>query len=144
MSSLTTLLEQPREAVVTDLAALAEHTIDQQSGISGAALKTAVNGAKKVNSDIIVKACNRMLPEFVEKLDPQWQQFTASGEEDFGIFLSRNAEAVVSDILDVLDRNVEKVNVSALKKVYGSMRGKAEKLITPHIPAIGAVLQKHM
>ncbi|GAA1472510.1 hypothetical protein P4N68_00605 [Corynebacterium felinum] len=144
MSDLSILLGDKREALAHELAGLAENAVESSSGISGMAVKGLLAAAKKVNSDIVSKAANRLLPEILETLQPRWSEYNAQGTGDFGTFLNANSDAVVDDILEVLDRNAQKVDFPAVQKGYNSIRSKASGLIKPHLPMLGDVIERHM
>lgn len=144
MSDLSVLLGDKRDAVVTELAGLAESTIESTSGISGVAVKGVLSGAKKLNSNVVPKAVNRLLPEILETLQPRWDEFSAQGAGDFGTYLNANSDPVIDSILEVLDRNVKKVDFPGVQKAYDAIRSKASDLIKPHLPVLGDVIERHM
>lgn len=145
MTDLSSLLtDNKRDAVVADLAALADAAVGRQSGISGTAIKAAVAAAKKIDADIVAKGVNRMLPDVLGDLQPHWQAFQEDAEQDFGTFLAGRNDAVVDSLMAVADRNAESITVAPLAKAYNSLRGKGAKVISPEIPEFGRILQKHM
>ena len=145
MTDLSQLLSaDKRESVVADLTEFVDSTVAQQSGLAGTAIKTAVAGAKKIDSDIVTKGVNRMLPEILGDLQPHWTAFTADPSEDFGNFLAGRSDQVVDALMAVADRNAEQINVPALAKAYNALRGKGAGIIEPTIPELGRILQRHM
>lgn len=145
MTDLSSLLtDTKRDAVVADLAALADAAVSRQSGISGTAIKAAVSAARKIDADIVVKGVNRMLPDVLGDLQPHWQAFQGDAEQDFGTFLAGRNDAVVDSLMAVADRNAESITVAPLAKAYNALRGKGAKLISPELPEFGRILQKHM
>lgn len=145
MSDLSQLLVgESRAKTVSNLTSFVEQAISQQSGMTGMALKGGVGAAKKVRPDVIPRGVDRMLPELLGEMQPYWQEFRASGSEDFGVFLEPKSEEVSDSLLQIADRNVEKVNVGALTKIYQSLRGRAGKLVRPQVPELGRVLQRLM
>ena len=145
MTDLSSLLtDDKRDAVVADLAALADTAVGKQSGISGTAMKAAVAAAKKIDSNIIAKGVNRMLPDVLGDLQPHWHAFQQEAEQDFGTFLAGRNDAVVDSLMAVADRNAQSITVAPLAKAYNSLRGKGAKVIGPEIPEFGRILQKHM
>lgn len=138
------LVGESRSAVVTDLADFVERTVSEQSGITGMALKGGVGAAKKVKATIVPAGINRMLPEMLGEMQPYWEQFRASGQEDFGQFLNPKADEVSDTILGVADKHAETINVPALQKVYQSLRGRAGKIVSPHVAELARILQRHM
>ena len=74
------------------------------------ALKGAVAAAKKVDSAIITKALGRVLPDILDALDPHWQEFARSSEQDFGSFLEPRSTQVSDSIMSVADKHAEQIN----------------------------------
>lgn len=145
MTDLSQLLtDDKRPHVVADLAALADTTVDKQSGISGTAIKAAVAAAKKIDGDIVTKGVNRMLPDVLGDLQPHWQAFQETPEQDFGAFLDGRHDMVVDSLMSTADRNAEQITVAPLAKAYNALRGRGAKVIGPEIPELGRTLQKHM
>lgn len=143
MAQLTTLLQQ-RDAVANDLADFMERAIQQQSGLTGVALKGAVSAAKKAKPSIVRSGAYALLPEVLEALQPQWEGFEAAGAQDFGQYLQDHDEAALASLLRVADNNAKNINVPGLDKAYQGLRGKAGKIVTPHLPELGSILQRHM
>lgn len=144
MTNLQDLLGAQRPAVVADIEQLVNTTVSGQKGITGIALKGAVATAQKLDANIVNKGINKLLPEMIDALNPQWDAFQTSGETDFGVYLDRHRDEVADSILAVADRNAESINVPALAKAYKALRGKAAGIVKPQIPAIGNIVQKHM
>lgn len=138
------LLAHERTALTADLAELADENVKAQSGITGIAIKGAVGAAKKVDSNIITKGVNRMLPDILGDLQPHWQDFSKATEADFGAFLIGRKEQVIDSLMSVADRNAEQITIPALAKAYNGLRGKGAKIIEPAIPEFGRIVQKHM
>ncbi|MHA2787549.1 DUF6918 family protein [Corynebacterium sp. S7] len=149
MPELSALLnEEKRPHVVTDLAQVAENAIAAQSGVIGVTLKGGVSAAKKIDSDLMEKIVNRVLPDLLGELQPYWTAYEAnsgadSGASSFGAYLAQNDEKVVDSFLSVADRNAEKAP-NVLGKVYNTLRGKASKIVAPALPEFGDAIEKNM
>lgn len=144
MTELSALLnEDKRPTVVSDLAQVAEDAVSSQSGITGMTLKGSVAAAKKVDSNVVEKAVNKLLPDLLGELQPYWKEFSDKGEGSFGTYLAANEDKVIDSFLSVADRNVERAP-GALVKVYNSLRGKASKIVSPALPGFGETIEKHM
>ncbi|MFP7365341.1 hypothetical protein SFC07_06155 [Corynebacterium callunae] len=144
MTTLKELLVSDNfDNAVTDMASFITSTVEKQSGLTGMALKGALGAATKVDADIVTKGSRRLLPEMADSLDGLWQEYTAGGTGDFGVFLATNNQRALDAILSVADRNAENINVPGLAKVYKGVRGKASKVITEELPAIGALIEKN-
>lgn len=145
MSDLSQLLStEKRDPVISELASYAEQVISEQRGVTGFAIKGAVGTAKAVDSDVVAKAVTRVLPGILGDLDRHWQDFQASEEEDFGAFISPRSEDVVDSVMTVADDQATKLNVTALRKAYEALRGRAGGVIKPAVPDLARILQRHM
>lgn len=147
-TNLQVLLDpSKRDVVVADLAAAIENSVSNSSGVSGMALKTLLSGAQKVKADIVPKATNKILPEILDTLQPQWEGYLAGADHsagNFATYLDNNSATVVDGLLAVVDRNVDKVDIPVAVKGYRALRSKAAGLATPHLPKLGEVIEKHM
>lgn len=145
MTHLSSLMSgSSRTEFIADCGDLIEKAASSQSGISGMAIKGGLAAAKKADDNVVPKALERILPDVLDALDPRWQEFADSGQEDFGTFLETHQGEVSDEIMKIADKHVEKVNSAALRKPYNSLRGKATKILSPEVPAFGRVVQKHM
>lgn len=145
MSDLSTLLSpEKRPVVVAELTTLVDDVSAAQSGITGMAIKGALSAARKVNTDIVAKGVDRLLPEILGDLQAHWNAFEQSGQADFGAFLEPRANEVAESFLSTADRAVEQSGISAIKKVYGSLRSRGTKIISPQVPALGRLIHDHM
>lgn len=143
MAELSTLLNEPtRGALVSDLTELAEKTVSEQSGLTGMAIKSAVAGAKRTNSDALSKGINQILPKLIDELEPYWASYQEDSTTDFGTYLADNEDDVVASVLSVGDSVSDKAP-GPVKKVYEGLRGKAGKIIAPALPEFGAIVEKH-
>lgn len=144
MTELSALLgESKRPHVVDDLTQVADTAVAGQSGLTGMALKGALSAAQKVDANIVHTGINRILPDLLGEMQPFWNDFQTAGGPGFGAYLSSREDEVVDSLLKVADRNAEKAP-GALTKVYGSLRGKAQKIVGPALPGVGSAIEKHM
>lgn len=145
MTDLSTLLDsEKRPVLVADLSSLVDDAITDLSGLTGVAVKGALSAARKANGDIIPTAVDSLLPDLLGDLQPHWEAYQESGQQDFGAFLESRADEVSESLLSTADRAVEQRGGGAVAKVYDSLRGRGTKLIAPHIPALGRIIDNHM
>jgi hypothetical protein len=139
-----TLLDEARvPAVIADVQALIDAEVSDKSGASGLALKGGYAAVKKVGPSIVPDAIEGLLPEFVTKLEPYWQDFTASGQDSFADYLVARGDDVSDSLLGVTDERIENSDRGAVKKVYNSLRPSAKKNVIEALPRLGALVQKH-
>lgn len=145
MPNLSQLLEpQVRPALIKDLSEFIQQTVNEQSGISGMAIKGAVSTVTRVNSEIIPKGINQILPDMLGDLAPRWEEFEKSGAQDFGAFLKKDSDKVADAVMSTADRHAERINVTPLAKAYKSLRNKGAKIVEGKVPELGGILQNHM
>lgn len=78
------LASRHRAGLVADLGELAEETIRSRTGLSGVALRTTMKAARAVDRDVVVKVIDRMIPDVLGALTPQWTEFCAGREDASG------------------------------------------------------------
>ena len=143
MSDLTKLHDSAiRPTVVNELTDLANQTIEAQSGLTGMAIKSAVSAAKKADPDVLSTNIDRFLPKITEALTPYWNDYTVEESTGFGDYLASRSDDVTNDVLQLGDGLVHKAP-AAVQKVYSSLRGKVGKILTPALPELGGIVEKH-
>lgn len=139
-----TLLDPARlPAVVADVQELIDAEVSDKSGASGLALKGGYGAVKKVGPSIVPDAVEGLLPSFVIRLEPFWQDYRAVGGNGFGDFLVSRGDEVADALLGVTDEKIEGTSKSAVKKVYGTLRPSAKKNVVEALPRLGALVEKH-
>ncbi|GAA1182720.1 hypothetical protein CGLAUT_00055 [Corynebacterium glaucum] len=143
MTNLNALLEgDTRQTVVAELAELIDKTVSNQSGLTGMALKSAVAAGKKADSDAIPKGVNRLLPQITEELAPFWSGYESSDTQGFGSYLVSRENEVVEAMLGAADKATSDMP-SAMQKAYSTLRGKAGKIVSPALPELGDIIERH-
>ncbi|MGW0039475.1 DUF6918 family protein [Gordonia sp. NPDC003376] len=138
--SLQSLLDTNRAAVVDDLVGVIDGQVSAQKGLGGAAVKAAYATAQKVKPDIVRKATNLMLPDFVTALQPFWDSKPAGTA--FGDHLAADSDSASEALLAVTDAQAETAK-APLARAYGSLRGKAKGYVADALPAVGAAVEKN-
>ena len=137
------LAPETRPQVIDDCQTLIEQQVSDVSGISGAAVKIAY---KTVNTFIpghIRHMVESLLPEMVEKLEPFWADFTASGGGGFGDYLAKRGDEVSEALLTVTDARGAASERPTIVKAYNKVRPSAAKHVTAALPGVGALVQKY-
>lgn len=139
-----TLLDPARlPAVVADVQALIDAEVSDKSGASGLALKGGYGAVKKVGPSIVPDAVEGLLPSFVSRLEPFWQDYRIAGGAGFGDYLAARGDDVANALLGVTDDKIEGTSKTAVKKVYSSLRPSAHKHVVAALPRLGALVEKH-
>ena len=140
----TLLTPDNRPKVIADCQTLIEQEVSDKSGISGAAVKLAYKTVTTFASGIVHDMVESLLPEMVDKLEPYWADFAASGGSEFGDYLAKRNDEVSEALLSVTDKRAEASERPTIKKAYSTVRGGAAKNVGAALPRLGALVQKHM
>lgn len=138
------LLDESRvDQVVADVQTLIDAEVSDKSGASGLALKGGYAAVKKLGPSIVPNAVEGLLPAFVEKLEPFWEEFSASGEGSFAEFLTARGDTVSNALLGVTDERIEASERGTITKVYSTLRPSAQKNVQEALPRVGELVQKY-
>ncbi len=142
------LTVQNKDAFVADCVKLTEGRIAARGGLRGIAMKTGLSLLKTARPDILPRAMQALLPDFVVALDPLYQDFVAarpSGRQaDFASFLQRRSDAAVDALLQVTDHRAGRVQNPAIKSVYARLRGGAESEVGAALPEFARLLSNYL
>ncbi|GAC48009.1 DUF6918 family protein [Gordonia aichiensis] len=138
--SLQSLLGANRPAVVNDFVGVIDAEVSEQKGLSGTAVKAAYGAVQKIKPDIVTRATDQLLPDFLTALQPFWDSKPAGVA--FGDHLAANSDAASEALLQVTDNQVADAK-PALAKAYNSLRGKAKGYVAAALPRVGAVVEKY-
>jgi hypothetical protein len=129
--------------VVADCQALVDQEVSAKSGLSGTAVKVAYKAVKSFAPGYYENALENMVPLFVDRLEPYWTNFLASGGGHFGDFLARRGEQVAESLLSITDQMASTSHRAMVVKAYNGVRGGAAKNIEAALPNVGALIQKY-
>ena len=137
------LAPDTKPQVVKDCCALIDSEVAGKSGISGTAVKLAYKTVSAFASGYVRHTVVNLLPQIVEKLQPFWEDFNASGSSGFGDYLAKRGDEVSEALLSVTDARAEKSSRATVIKAYRSVRGGASKHITAALPRVGEMVTKY-
>lgn len=133
------LNEAKLDAFLADAHTVLEAEVADKSLI----VKGGYASVKKVSPSTVPDALAALVPEFVERLEPFWQDHAAGGSGTFADTLNARADEVSEALLSVTDERIEASSKSAIKKIYSSMRGSAKKNVIEALPRVGDLVQRH-
>jgi hypothetical protein len=137
------LAPDTRPQVIADCYALIEQEISDKSGISGAAVKIAYKTVNTFMPGHVRHMVESLLPDMVDKLEPYWADFAASGGSEFGDYLAKHGEEVAQALLSVTDARAAASGRPTIIKAYRSVRGGATRHIEAALPEVGDLVLKH-
>ncbi len=145
MKSLVESLLSPagRAAVEADTVSMVEQFIARRGGLKGIAYKTGYAMLKKARPGIVERATARMLPEFLNALEPLYREFQAAPTQDFGAFLQQHGGRAVRSLLGVADGRAAQAS-DTVRRTYDKFRDGAEDEVARLLPLFGAVITRHL
>ena len=84
-----------------------------------------------------------LLPDFVAKLEPYYEDFKASGGSAFGDYLAKRGGEVSQSLLEVTDARAANSQRAPLRKAYNTVRPSGVKNVETALPRLGALIQKY-
>jgi hypothetical protein len=79
----------------------------------------------------------------VDKLEPYWADFNASGGAEFGDYLAKRGEEVSEALLSVTDALAALSGRQVIIKAYRAVRGSAAKHVQAALPRVGDLVLKY-
>lgn len=132
-----------RPQVLADCYALIEQGVADLSGVSGAAVKLAYKTVTTFMPGHVRHMVGLLLPAMVDKLEPYWADFSASGGSEFGDYLAKRGEEVAEDLLTVTDARATASGRPTIIRAYKSVRGGAAKHVEAALPRVGSLVHKY-
>ncbi len=139
----TLLTPENRPRVIDDCQALIEQQVSDVSGISGAAVKIAYKTVSTFMPGYVRHTVESLVPEMVDKLEPFWADFRASGGAEFGDYLAKRGDEVSEALLSITDEHGANSDKATVVKAYNKVRPSAAKHVTAALPNVGALVQKY-
>ena len=142
MPSLVELLAKDpvRPHVIEDCVELIESQVKQKGFI----IKSAYATIKAIKKKFIPEVVDTMLDEWLGKLQPHFDRWSANKTSSFSDYVVARSEDVAEDLLSVTDSRAARTSHTTAKKMYGRMRDGAKKNVVEAIPALGRMIEKHL
>jgi hypothetical protein len=137
------LAPETQPKVMADCYTLIEQEVSGNSGIRGTALKVAYKAASAVAPGHVRYLMESMLPQMVDRLEPFWVDFSASGSSEFGDYLVKRGDEVAEALLSVTDARAAASGRPMVVKAYRAVRGGAGQHIGASLPRVGDLVAKY-
>jgi hypothetical protein len=128
--------------VIGDCQALVDGEVASK-GLAATPLKVAYKAVKSFAPGYYENALKNMVPLFIDRLEPYWTNFQASGGGHFGDYLASRGPQVAESLLSVTDQMATTSHRAIVVKAYNGVRGGAAKNIEAALPNLGAMVQKY-
>jgi hypothetical protein len=144
MESLRAQLSQSgkRASVIADSEKVLDQEVADKGGLTGIAVKGGYKIVQSIKPGFVREAIDALLDEFLDALDPCYQEAIAKGVAP-GKHLEQNSARVADALLSVTDRRAEQASSSALRKAYDKLRPMAKKQVEAAIPRLGQMVERH-
>jgi hypothetical protein len=145
MSTLRELLGSApkRGAVVDDALKVLDAEVDSKSGLGGIAIKTAYKVVRGVSPDFLRRTVDHLLDDFLNALDPLYQEALQRGVDARQHLLS-NPSRVADQLLAITDARAARAENQMVKKTYEKLREGAKKHVEAAVPRLGDLFSRHV
>ena len=137
------LADDKRQGVQREFAQVIEDYVTRRSGFKGIGLRTGLKMLKAARPGIMDRATEKMLPDFLEALEPLHQEFRKSGERGFAAFLQDHEHAAAAALISVADTKAAGAS-DTVKGYYAKFRGGGEDEVKALVPGLGKLIQRHL
>lgn len=131
-----------RERVIDDGVILIDQEVGDRKGLSGMAIKGGYAFVKKMKKGFVRGALDGLIDEFMEKLDPFYQEH--GSDEGFADFMVKNKPRIADGLLKVTDQRRDRTSHTALRKAYDKLRPMAKTNVEQAIPRLSKLVQKYL
>jgi hypothetical protein len=131
-----------RRKVIDDACRVLDLEVSDKGGLTGLAIKGAYKLVQGVKPGFIREAVDHLLDDFLDALDPVYQEARQKGEPP-GPYLRRSSSRVADALLSVTDRKAEKAQRPVIKKTYDKLRPTAKKHVEDAAPRLSEMLERH-
>jgi hypothetical protein len=137
------LTEDRRPQVVDDCEQLIDNEVAGKNGASGLAIKASYKIVKAVRPDMIRHASDKLLTDFVPKLEPFYAEYTANPDgKSLPEFFAERADQISDALLSVTDQRAGSAK-PALAKAYEKLRPQAKAHVASAVPNLSKLIEKH-
>jgi hypothetical protein len=145
MASLRELLGSgdKRNQVIEDSLRVVDLEVDDKSGLSGIAIKTAYRVVKGVSPGFLRQAVDHLLDPFLDALDPMYQEAVGKGIPPRQ-HLQSNPDRAADALLGITDARAQNSKNQMVKATYEKLRGQAKKHVVAAVPRLGELFERHV
>ncbi len=133
-----------RDEFLNDVVALIEHHVAHLPGLKGLSFKAGLAAANRAVPDVIPRGTRRLMPQFLDAIEPLYREFRASGAGDFSVFFGRNAERAAELLLSVADARLAQSPNTAAQAFYRNFRGYVARELATEMPAFGTLMRNYL
>lgn len=133
-------LEARHELLITHCVALIQQQVERRTPLRRIPLKAALAMLESFKPQALRGIVGRLLPEFADALDPLYQRFVKSDQQQFSPFLQAHSDEAVDALLGVADARARQSDRGAIRTAYARLRPSAENEVRAVLPALADLL----
>jgi hypothetical protein len=144
MATLREVLGAPdkRPRLIDDSLQVLDAEVDDKSGLSGLAVKTAYKVVKGISPGFLRGVVDHLLDDFLDALDPIYQEALTKAVAPRQ-HLQANPGRVADALLSITDRRAQRAKNAVVKGTYEKLRGQAKKHVEAAVPRLGELFARH-
>jgi Family of unknown function (DUF6918) len=128
-----------RDNVIDACVQLVDDEVKKKKGLGGMVLKGGYKAIKGISPGFIRKVVNKLLDEWIDKLEPIWNEV----DNDPPGHLQKNTNRVADALLSVTDEKARNAQRKIVKSTYDKLRPTAKDHVEQAVPGLANVLRKH-
>ena len=138
------LLDPSRRAqVVGDFVTLVDNEVASKKGLTGMGIKAGFKAVKKFKPGIIPQLIADLLPEFIQAIEPFYDEFLAGDQGDIKMFVSSQKDRIADGLLSVTDARAQTSKHKLLVSTYKKLRPLGKAQVMAALPQVGKILSKY-
>ena len=133
-----------RPRLIPDCVQLVDREVAAKRGVTGIMIKAGYKAFTKLLPNIVEKAVDHLLDDFVRVLDVLHDEYTEKVPDQsppFDAWMSGQKPRIADDLLGVTDDIMARSDKGALKKIYSGLRPVAQKNVAEAVPGVGALVK---
>ena len=141
------LKEDVRPVVVDDCVQLVDDEVAAKKGLSGKMIRVGYKAFIKIKPGIVKKAVEHLLDDFAGVLDRHYEEYEKADPdrgEAFSAWAARRDSRIADDLLKITDDIIARSDKGAIKKIYKSLRGTAQRNVAEAVPRVGDLVARHV
>ena len=140
MSLKATLADSTKRNNVIDACVqLVDDEVKKKKGLGGMVIKGGYKAVKGIKPGFIRRVVEKLLDEWIDKLEPIWNE----ADGDAPAHLSKNPSRVADALLSVTDEKSKNAKQKIVKSTYDKLRPTAKEHVESAVPGLADVLRKH-
>lgn len=131
-----------RSGLIEDALGVLEAEVNDKSGISGIAIRTAYKLVKGISPGFLRQVVDHLMDDFLDALDPLYQEAVTKNVAPRQ-HMQGNSGRVADALLSITDARASRAKNQMVKGAYEKLRGGAKKHVEAAVPRLGELFDRH-